>query len=94
MDDKQMRAIFEREHDCLDLRRDPEHGFYLDKLTQGYWEGFIFGWGNAYAAGMERAAGICDREVSALHEVVGSPAYGSERCADAIRAEIPGDRNG
>lgn len=39
-------------------------------------------WQAAYAAGMERAAGICD-------ELYGKPVhYFADECADAIRAEI------
>ncbi len=107
MDDKQMREAF---HQYAEARGwDIEHceGMYRSFETQIQWMGWKAAYAagqrsqgrrdaynKGYAAGMERAAAICDREVSALHEVVGSPAYGSERCADAIRAGIPGDRNG
>ncbi|USE79530.1 hypothetical protein NDR89_23345 [Cupriavidus gilardii] len=47
-----------------------------------------------YAAGMERAAGICDQNSEQWDTPAnGTAAYAAGRCADAIRAEIKGDRN-
>lgn len=43
-----------------------------------------------YAAGMERAAGICDLNSEQWDTAAnGTAAYAAGRCADAIRAEIP-----
>lgn len=102
MDDKQMREAFEAIFN-QDASQKYPGGTYRSPIIQLAWEAFNAAYAagqrsqgrrdaynKGYAAGMERAARICDREVSALHEVVGSPAYGSERCADAIRAEIKG----
>lgn len=50
------REAFEKEHDLLDLRRHPEHGFYLNKLTQAYWEGAGWAWQASRAAALEEAA--------------------------------------
>jgi len=50
------------------------------------WEG----WQAAYAAGMERAAEICEEKGKfwAREFLTGEPNDGAEWCADAIRAEI------
>lgn len=50
------------------------------------WDGFVAG----YAAGMERAAGICDQNSEQWDTAAnGTAAYAAGRCADTIRAEIP-----
>lgn len=95
MSQDQMREAFERMY-----KNDPEklaRGKYLrqdyDRLqTQQSWEVFQAAWPIIFAAGMDRAAGICEERktenwglTEAEHEAV--------ECADAIRAELKGDRN-
>ncbi|WP_354686670.1 hypothetical protein [Cupriavidus necator] len=78
------REAFEAEHDVLDLRRHPEHDFYLDKFTQAYWEGAVWAWQASRAAALEEAAVKCDEQVE--REAYGHAKHAVTMCADAIRA--------
>lgn len=40
-DEEFERKAFEKEHDIFNLAKHPQHGFYIDKMTQSYWEGWI-----------------------------------------------------
>ncbi|QKS60880.1 hypothetical protein [Cupriavidus gilardii] len=52
---------------------------------------FIDGFARGRAAGMERAAGICDQNSKQWDTPAnGTAAYAAGRCAEAIRAEIKG----
>lgn len=90
-----MREAFERMY-----RNDPvklARGKYLRqdydrRETQANWEVFQAAWPIIFAAGMERAAEICDAKSkqwdTAVNETAG---YAAELCAGAIRAEIKGN---
>ena len=69
-----------------ELCRKREDGHYVDQTMNAMW----WAWQAAYAAGMDRAAEICD-EATKLGTVFVTGRPGTEACADAIRAEIKGE---
>lgn len=73
-----------------DKMREAFETFCDDKLIYGgdRWMASV-AWKAAYAAGMERAAGICDAQAKAAHATASWESHSKLRaCADAIRAEI------
>ncbi|UXC37175.1 hypothetical protein [Cupriavidus gilardii] len=112
MDDKQMREAF---HQYAEARGwDIEHceGMYRIFETQIQWMGwkaaYVAGqrsqgrrdaYNKGVAAGMERAAGICEgmpcpvKDAALVVGERGRVSLNSKAYANAIRAEIKGDRN-
>ncbi|MCT9017124.1 hypothetical protein N6G05_26595 [Cupriavidus gilardii] len=95
MTNDQMREVFEatmvRRFGRAEgeFKRDAE-GCYVNRS----WHDAFIGWQAGVVAGMERAAGICDQNSEQWDTAAnGAAAYAAGRCADAIRAEIRGDRN-
>ena len=72
-----------------DQMREAFETFCDDKLIYGgdRWMASV-AWKAAYAAGMERAAVICEAKWATAP--TGAVALAATRCADAIRAEIKG----
>ena len=101
MTNDQMREAFEQiitNNPMVPSKDDPEYDQWLfSKAWQAAYragqqsQGRRDAYNKGYAAGMERAAGICDLNSEQWDTAAnGTAAYAAGRCADTIRAEIKG----